>query len=368
MPDIHVDDSDVRELARRLREARPGDWREGDLRRVAATLGWEWDEGTPPRLRTGLPAGDAWLRPVGRYESDYTDTEEFVGLHVPLARIEGGPQEKAHAFARAAGLVHQALGRPASIIGSYGNLGPFFDSPPGWGAPFRRWRDQRTGTTLEVHAGAGGPELLLFPNDPVEGWMWRQGHGAPYALSGFFATSNAGENAGLGIPGKWRAGDWAEFARTLADFLRNLPAETLALGIGLSLGVHGRIPGTHGPWVFHIACEGTLELAVYPLEGEGINLASLGLPDLGWISAAERPARLDHLERVAYHSDGFAPGEADGTRLAWMLVETAKALGIPSPGDLSLIDSAETITVLDGEGGRHRYQADYYGLTLSENP
>ncbi|MQY04971.1 hypothetical protein [Actinomadura macrotermitis] len=344
---------DLVDLARRLRAADTGGWREDGVGRLVAGLGWERAGDV---VRTGLPSGDARLRPVGKYESDHVRGEEYVGLYVPIA-VAADPAVKADAFRRAAHELTAALG-PSPIMGSYGGLSTFYDSTPRWGAPFRRWRGHPD--SLELQAGEAGPELVLFPTDPTENWFWRQRHGEAYALDGFFGTDRSAANGGLSIPGMWRTDDWEVFHTTLTCFLRSLPAEVRALGIELSLAMHALIPGTYGPWVFHLACDAdTLELAVF--EQEDVDLAKYDLPSLGWTATADAPPSHEHDEftRVAYHSGPHRLGEVDGLRLAGLLVETAKAFGIESPQGLSLVDHAQSI---DG------YHVDFFGLTLRENP
>ncbi|WP_017591495.1 hypothetical protein [Nocardiopsis potens] len=353
MPDTALDDDALVELAERLRGAETGGWTEKGVRGLAGALGWEPADGAPTRLRTGLPTGEARLRPVDRLDEDYTRGERHLGLYVPVALVDGGAAAKADAFARAARALTAKLG-PAPIMGAHGDPGPFYESTASWGSPFLRWRGRPD--SLELRAGDDGPELLLHPSDPVENWHWRQGHGEAYALGGFFGARPDPANAGLGHPGGWTTGDWDVFATALGGFLGCLAAETRALGIELSLGMHGRIPGTHGPWVFHIASAQTLELAVYE---ETVDTSALDMAALGWTPVSEAPAAMDHLIDVSHHTGAFAPGEADGRGLARTLVETAKALGIPSPRGLSLIDHCQSVA---------GYRVDYYGLTLKENP
>lgn len=239
-------------------------------------------------------------------------------------------------------------------MGVYGDPGPYYDFAPLWGSPFLRWREREN--TLELHAGANGPELLLQPTYPVENWFWRQGHGEQNALGGFFGTRRDPANAGLGIPGRWRTDDWDIFARSLGDFLHNLPAETYALGIELDFGFHARVPGTYGPILFHLVCGDRLEIS-YDTEPLGDNL-----PDplaYGWIPHTTRPAALDDWFESPYHSGTFGAGEVDGQALAAKVVATLRDLGVESPTDLSLTDHAQSV----GD-----YRVDYYGLTLQENP
>ncbi|MFH8370947.1 hypothetical protein [Streptomyces sp. NPDC018031] len=355
-----ADGGRVVDVARRLRRADTGGWGETALRAAVTGLGWEWRDGDAgPRLVTGLVpdgsgAGAARLRPVGRFERDYArGGQEYVGLYVPVALPDGGAAAKAAAFRAAAEALTEEFG-PASVMGVYGDPGPFYDSAPFWGSPFLRWRGRDD--TLELHPGQHGPELLLQPTDPVEDWFWRQGHGEAHAVGGFFGSRRDPANAGLGFPGRWRTGDWDVFAVALGDFLHTLPAETSALGIKLDFGLHALVPGTHGPVLFHLACGERLEIA-YDTEPLGPGVTDPAT--FGWIPAASRPAALDHWIDVPYHSGDFGIGETDGARLAGMMVATLRDLGVASPKDLSLSDHAQQV----GD-----YHVSYYGLTLEENP
>ncbi|MVU82787.1 hypothetical protein GPX89_36830 [Nocardia sp. ET3-3] len=350
------DGARVVELARRLRGAETGDWSRAALRAVAEGLGWRWqDSAGGPRLVGDAAAGvEARLRPVGGFEKDFVyGGAEFVGLSVPVALPGDDAAGKAGAFRVVAEALTEEFG-PAPIMGAYGDLGPFYDSAPLWGSPFLRWRGPAN--TVELQAGEHGPELLLQPTEPVENWFWRQGHGEPFALGGFFGTRRDPANAGLGQPGGWSTDDWDIFARALGEFLRTLPAETHALGIELDLGFHARVPGTYGPVLFHLSCGERLEI-VYDTEelaGEITDPASYG-----WIPHTDRPCVLDHWIETPYHSGDFGIGEVDGSHLARMLVDTLRGLGVASPRDLSLSDHAQRV----GD-----YHVDFYGLTLQENP
>ncbi|WFB11130.1 hypothetical protein LRS74_31895 [Streptomyces sp. LX-29] len=354
------DEARVVDLARRLKRADTDGWSGAALRAVVEDLGWGWrNSAAGPRLSTGPeseaePRWTARLRPTGRFEEDYAhDGEEYVGLYVPVALPEGGAAEKAAAFRTVAETLTKEFG-PASIMGAYGDPGPFYDSAPLWGSPFLRWREREN--TLELYAGEHGPELLLQPTDPVENWFWRQGHGEHYAVGGFFGSRRDPANAGLGFPGRWRTDDWDVFSNALGDFLHTLPAETHALGIELDLGFHALVPGTYGPILFHLVCNERLEIVYDPerLHEDGTDPTSFG-----WISRSSRPAALDHWLDCPYHSGDFGIGEVDGRRLARMMVDTLRALGVASPKDLSLSDHAQRV----GD-----YHVDYYGLTLRENP
>ena len=214
-------------------------------------------------------------------------------------------------------------------MGAYGDLRPFYESTPAWGSPFLRWRGKPD--TLELRAGERGPELLFQPTDPVENWFWRQGHGEDFALGGFFGSLPVPVNGGLGFPGYWSTDDWTSTPPRSSDFLGSLPAETSALGIGLDLGIHALVPGTHGPVVFHILCGDRLEI-VYSTEelegaGPGTDPASFGL-DPGGHHARE----LSHSIDWTHHSGVFGPDDTDGPRLARLLVGTLRDLGVVAEG------------------------------------
>ena len=365
----------LRELARRLSELDP-EWTGAGLRRTVSELGWEWAEpeaggdpdwGTPagPVLRTGLPGGaPARLRPVARSEEPFAGSRDHVGLYIPLPgapasraeREKASPAEHARAFWEAGRELTEAFGA-ASVMGVYGMPMPYYDSPPLWGSPFLRWRGDDN--SLELHPTDAGPELLLLPTEPQEDWHWRQGHGEDHALGGFFATRRHTSNAGLGIPGGWRADDWGTFESALGDFLHTLAAETTALGIRISVAVHGRI-GSSSPMLFNISCAETLELGHYHWTTEALGDApgAEAMRELGWIPADEHRATHDHFDPVDFTLGTFAPGEADGRALAHALVGYLRQVGVPSPRELSLSDSAQEL----GD-----YWVDYYGLTLKED-
>ncbi|NJP94925.1 hypothetical protein HCN51_36765 [Nonomuraea sp. FMUSA5-5] len=354
---MRLEDEVLLALARRLRQAETGGWTETAMRELVDGLGWEWRhrvepphrEHHGPVLRTGLPTGEAYLRSVRRHAvEEYTEGEEYVGLYVPVDVPEDDPVAKADAFRRAADVLTGAFG-PSSIMGVYGSPGPFYDSPASWGSPFRRWRGESD--SLELRAGEQGPELLLQPNGPVESWHWRQSHGEPYALGGFFGVSRDPANEGLGMPGGWRTDDWDVFAHALASVLTTLPVEVRALGIARDL--------THfGLWLgalhIYLSCDPALELALCDF-----NHTPLPEPELlalGWLAG---PPDAEHLADAAYRSPAHRPGTVDGRALARLVVDTARLNGHKSPRELYLVDHSQQV----GE-----YYVQHYGLTLAEAP
>ncbi|UQX04803.1 hypothetical protein [Streptomyces sp. RerS4] len=317
------------------------------MRALATELGWAW-KGTPdsPVLITGRPSGDARLRPVGTYEERYVDGESYVELAVPVAIAASDAAAQAAAFRAAREEITAALGKP-SVIGSHGDLGPFYDSGQLWGTPFVRWRGRPD--TLELRAGTSGPELVLQPTDPAENWFWRQGVGEEHSISGFFGTNRDPANVGLGFPGGWSARSWETVTRSLGDFLGALPAETTALGIGVSMPLYGR-DGRSAPLLFDVVCRDRLSIACFA--PDEVDPAALG-----WGTVDRYPGTAatfgdgDPMWRV----DAGGPGEPKGRALADMLVATARAAGVSEPTDL--IVGGEAAYVGD-------YHVTYYGLGL----
>jgi hypothetical protein len=306
------------DLALWMLTADTGDWGESSMRALAAQQQWEWTSGAHgPVLRTGDPGGEAALSPVTRYANPYVTVESYLALSVPIAK--GG----ADAFRLVGDRLVAVLGQ-APLMGSYGTLGPFFGSTPGWGAPFLRWRG--AANSVELRAGTTGPELVLQPTAPIEDWFWRQGHGEAHAIDGFFGHSNHQANNGLGIPGRWYAQDWDVFAVGLQRLLSTLPAEAHALAITPSLRIYGRIPGSGAPTLYDITTENVELWADTDFDAHGH-----GWPEPDW--------SLPIGEATAAH-----------------MIATARALGIGSPRDL----------VLGSEGASiEDYRVEFYGLGIA---
>lgn len=159
-PGLRIDQ--LPDLARTLRAADTGDWSEAGLRVLADRLGWQWrDDYDGQVLRTGTAAGDARLRSVGDRERARAWGREYVGMSLSIeAPADTTAAGMADAFRGAAEVLTASMG-PSTIMGAYGNPGPFFDTPPSWGSPFRRWRGMPN--SLELKAGEHGLELLLHP-------------------------------------------------------------------------------------------------------------------------------------------------------------------------------------------------------------
>ncbi|OOC56214.1 MULTISPECIES: hypothetical protein [Nocardiopsis] len=355
--------SDVVELARRLRRLSPGKWTEADLRAMAADQGWEWVDGERgPCLRAEEDFGEARLRPVDEFMEIHVTTEEYVGLHFLVKEVRGGVGEHVEAFGEIAESLREEFVEP-HVLGADDTSASFHDDIPRWGAPFMRWRGR--GNSLELRAGTEGPVLSLLPGDPAEGWFWyNREHGAE-TVGGFIGTRPVRDNAGMSFAGITRHTDWKEYGRLLADSLRTLPAELTALGLSRSFGFHGRVPGTSGPWVFQFELGEHVELGLDDAVADLFGPESPTPEELGWTRATEeRHLRQD----IAYHSPRYPYDEVNGVRLAMMVIETAEALGIPSPSDLSLTDWADHVGFPSEEGSNDNYHVIDYGLAVTANP
>ncbi|MCP2167031.1 hypothetical protein [Goodfellowiella coeruleoviolacea] len=323
------------ELARSLRAADTGGWRASGVRQVLDQLG----------------AG-ARAHPVGEFERRFVHAgEEFVGITVPVATAEPTHAAQAACFRQVAEALTEEFGA-APILGSYGGVSPFYGgqlSP--WGSHFLRWRGRPN--SLELRAGAAGPELLLHPTEPVEDWFWRQGQGVEFELAGFFAFAQRDRaNEGLGLPGGWRAGDWDTFHRALRGFLAALPTETAALGVALSPGIY--LSGANGAVMVDLEVGDDLEIIAYALDKPAtVDFAGLGWPPPSAGGDRPTPASLPVVGRTG----GIAPGEVDAAGLASLLVDTARAIGVAAPDQLCLRDWSQRA----GD-----YRVNFYGLTLSE--
>ncbi|MFJ8085672.1 hypothetical protein ACIQ6Y_34480 [Streptomyces sp. NPDC096205] len=337
----------VADLARRLVAADSGGWTPDGVKSLAEQLGWAW-EGTPthPELVTGRSTGNARLRPVGRFEERYVSGESYVELAVPVGTAAPDAAAQAAAFAEARRELTAALGKP-SVMGSHGDLGPFYDSGPLWGAPFLRWRGRPD--TLELRAGKAGPELVLQPTDPAENWFWRQGVGEENSISGFFGSNRDRANAGLGFPGRWTARSWETVTRSLADFLGALPAETTALGISIGMPFYGR-NDRGAPLLFDVTCSDRLSIGCFAPD-------DFDPAALGWGTVAQHPqtASIWSDDDPVWRVDAGGPGDPKGSQLAELLVATARAAGVNDPTDLIVGGEASYV---DG------YDITYYGLGL----
>lgn len=346
-----------------LRNTDPGKWTEAGLSRMAVEQGWRWEAGEwGPILRT-RSYGDAWLRPVDDSVEIHVTREEYVGLHFPLGRIDGGVREQVEAFHDAGRALRRALGEP-NVIGSDDER-PFHGESPHWGTPFLRWR--RSEHSLDLRAGHEGPILCLVPTSPAEGWYWYEREHGGDMTAGFLGVSMTGDVGGMSIAGITRFDDWRSYARRLVDVFRTMPAELAALGHERSFGFHGRFPGEEsGPWVFHFELGGYVGLGLDEVAANALRNSSEA-PDpeeLGWVEATEeRHLKMD----VTHVSPSYRFDEVNAVRLAMLVLETVEALGIPTPEDLSLTDGGDTIP-MPGGGWREAYQISDYGLGVTGNP
>lgn len=341
----------------------PGKWTEADLSRMSIEQGWRWEAGEwGPILRT-RSYGDGWLRPVDDLAEIHVTREEYVGLHFPLGRVGTGAREQVEAFRDAGRALRQGLGEP-NVIGS-DDESPFHGEIPYWGAPFLRWR--RSDHSLDLRAGRDGPILCLVPTSPAEGWYWYQREHGGDVTAGFLGVSMTGDVGGMSIAGITRFDDWKPYARRLVDVFRDMPAELTAMDHERSFGFHGRFPGEEGgPWVFHFefgehVCLGLDQVAADALRNDP---EAPDPEEFGWVEAtAERHLEMD----VTHVSPAYRFDEVNAVRLAMLVLETAEALGIRTPEDLSLTDSGDTIP-MPGRDWRAAYRINDYGLGVTGNP
>ncbi|MEV5969440.1 hypothetical protein [Streptomyces sp. NPDC051921] len=283
-------------------------------------------------LRLGLPA---------------EVVEDPAALVLPLSRPHADPLAQAVEFRRVADVLRGALGE-AGFLGAHGHTRPpGRRADPRWGRPFLRWR--HGDTTLELRAGAVGPELVLEPSATWETWYQSVG-------TGFTGTW---EHSGLAVdqPRHEGPGDWDDLHLTLASFLRTLPAETHALGIAHSLPLYGRIAGAGAPLLFVLTSGSRLHL---DFTEHQVAEAARGerAAALGWTSRESLPP--GHLDEdldgdAPWRVDAGGPGEVDPGAAADLLVRTARAAGVARATDLILGGEAEY---------RHPYRFAFPSLSL----
>lgn len=339
-------DETIAALAVRLRAADTGGWTSDATRALVVRLGWGWSDS--PTVVTGRSTGDARLRPVGKFEERHVAGEAYVELAVPVRHAAPDAASQAEAFRLVKDELTATLGQP-SVMGVYGRLAPFARQVPDWGSPYLRWRGESD--TLELRAGATGPELVLQPTDPAENWFVRQGYDEALAITGFFGFRPDASNGGLTFPGVWRARDWETTTRSLALFLTTLPAETTALRTPMWMPIYGRIEGKGAPILFDIDCGDRLLLASFA--DESVDPASLG-----WGTAADHPKTgrpWPDPDQPRLRIDAGGPGEPAGQALAETIVATARAMGVASPEDLLIGTEA---------GDMGEYRVTFYGLGL----
>ncbi|MEV0531825.1 hypothetical protein [Kitasatospora sp. NPDC050463] len=320
-----------------------GRWSEDGTRALVHELGLHWEHVTDP-----ASAGGPRLRPVGPSERRHVDEEAYLELAVTVASAGPDAAGQVRAFGRARSELTAALGE-ASVIGSYGLLGPYYGSTAAWGSPFLRWRGERD--TLELRAGRQGPELVLEPTAPLENWYCSLGHGEEGAIGGFLGRRSGPSTAGLSLPGRWSARSWETLTASLATFFATLPAEFAALGIAKIMRLYGRVGGT-APRLFDIDADSRLMLASFAD-------SDLGPESFGWGTVAEHPRTTETWADPydpGWRFDGGGPGVPAGRALAEMVVATARAQGVASVDDLLLGGEAEDIGP---------YRVTFYGRGLT---
>jgi len=334
-----ISSDDIGALARELTARFVGLlWSETDMRKLIGSLGWEWtgEPGGPVGAVTGLPGGNAVLIPVGAAEREWARLEEYLELVVPLSQPAPEPRAQAEEFRRAADAVRQALG-DATYVGSHGSTAPYGrrGARPLWGSPFLRWRMERV--TLELRAGADGPELVLQPSEAWEGWYSLAGRGFVGVL----------EDCGAPLQHpRWElAGDWDTLQHSIGAFLRTLPAVTVATGVSQCLPLYGRV-GDAAPLMFDIVCDGRLSLGYceYMVEeaARGENAAKLGWDRRE--SLPEGRIRAENDGQPPWWVDAGGPGEVQAAELAALIVRTGRAAGVTEATDLIIGGEGECRT------------------------
>ncbi|MFJ3904903.1 spore coat protein U domain-containing protein [Streptomyces sp. NPDC090025] len=312
-------------LARTLQDEGTGlRWTEAGAAEFAERLG---------RLADGRLAGRVRVS---------VDPAELV---FPLSLPAPDPAAQAAEFRRVADAMRAALGE-AAFLGTHGFAAPFGrTTDPRWGRPFLRWRMAET--TLELRAGAEGPEAVLQPSAPWETWYQSVGRG--------FVGVRESSGLSLDHPRHEVPTDWDDLRLTLAAFLRTLPAVTTALGIPQNLPLYGRIPGTDTPLLFVLVSDARLfvEFTAYEIAeaARGAGAAALGWPPRP--TAGLLPAELDG--EAPWLLDAGGPGEVDAGAAADLIVRTARAAGVTRAADLILGGEAEF---------RHPFRFAFPGLAL----
>ncbi|MGI5170085.1 hypothetical protein ACQEU3_37610 [Spirillospora sp. CA-253888] len=331
------------ELATWMRDASPGGWAADEVRTLLQGRGWELD-GTG--VRTGLPAGDARLVSAGR-----RDEASTVGLVVPLGTAaDSSVLAQTTHFRRVAEEVVGVLG-PAAILGSHGDVGPFYEAVgPAWGSPYLRWRYHGgEGHSVELRAGRQGPELALMATAPLENWFWKTEWGVFPAPTGYLGIRNTDPSlAGFGWPGGCRAEDWKGFEEALASWLGALAAEKHALGIRFSPFFFGG-----GTAFLH------LDVGRDQVRASAFIQNSVDAAALGWTRAPDDDCPFD--DRTEWEVTSGGVGETDGAALARAIVAACRASGGTTPTEFLTIGGEGTdATTAAGD----RYDLTFYQLGL----
>ncbi|WP_431676417.1 DUF6301 family protein [Kitasatospora sp. KL5] len=347
-----ISSEDIGSVVRRLTAGSVGPgWSERDMRALVDRLGWTWVAEPDGRVRvlTGLPGGDAELVPVDARARTYAPTQAYLELVVPVSRPAPEVRPQAEEFRRVADAVRQVCGE-ATYAGAAGFHGPAgFRMDPVWGRPFLRWRQGEV--TVELRAGAAGPELVLQSSEVWESWFALAGEGFVGVLEG---------ERPLDHP-RWEGhGTWEDLELSLGGFLRTLAAETVATGIVQSMPLYGRLAHDNsGPLLFSITCTDRLyvDYTEYrvPEAASGANAAALGWTPREALPTGHLPADLDGA--APWRIDAGGPGDLQaGTAIASLIVRTARAAGVESHSDLLLGGEAEF---------RHPYRIGFPGLRMT---
>ncbi|MEU8620547.1 hypothetical protein [Streptomyces sp. NPDC048623] len=259
--------------------------------------------------------------------------QEPPELVVPLSVPADEPAVQAAEFRRLADAIRAVLGE-ATFLGTHGFGAPYGRrTDPRWGRPFLRWR--LGGTTLELRAGAAGPELVLQPSASWEDWYQSVGRG----------VTGTRESSGVELDHPRHEGptNWEDLELTFAAFLRSLPAVTTALGVPLNLGLYGRIAGSGAPLLFGIVSDTRLYVDFTEYEvGEaarGERAAALGWTPREALSPGHRAPEFDGGS--PWWVDAGGPGEVDAGAVASLIVRTARAAGVAAATDVVLGGEAE---------------------------
>ncbi|MDN3240394.1 hypothetical protein [Glycomyces tritici] len=345
--DLRMNEPELARLALFMEGVVPGYERtETGMRQLAAELGFAPDSTVPwPRRADGMLQGVVCTALVDGEARPWTVHQDHRGVVVPLSRITADAPGHAAEYCRTAVALQRVLGSP-DYFGTYAND----DAGRSWGTPHMRWREKYA--TVELRAGASGPELV---SDFTDLWEEDYREAMQRNPTGFIGAN--GGDALLHVPAA-TARDLGEFTESLAALLSCLPAETTALGVTLGLGLFGRVRQGFSPLLFDIRSGGHLHVGYFAPDGVAAAASGEAAAQLGW--RPTRPAAFRDSARPAHfdapwHFDGGAPGATRAREAADLIVRTAVAAGVESVEDLALGGEAE-------QQGHHYFR--YPGLRL----
>lgn len=337
--DHRMSETEIARLAVYFEGVMPGyDRDEAGMRKLAADLRLTPDDDAEwPRGKDGTVHGVVCAATVGGVERPWTVLQDHHGVRVALSRIAGDARTHAEEFRRVAAAVQGILSTP-DHFGTYAN--GLTGSAEPWGTPYLRWRGKYA--TVELRAGESGPELVSDFTD-----MWEEDYRDDMARNPTGFIGALGGDGLLSAPAA-KASDLGEFTEALAALLSRLPAETLALGISLSLGLFGTVAREDGtstsPLMFDLRCGERLHLGYYAPDGVAAEASGEAAAGLGWTPTApdvlQGGAELGYFD-APWHFDGGGPGGTRAHEAAELLVRTAKAAGVKRVGDLALGGEAE---------------------------